>query len=121
MPLTFTQTSHVCAGCFLNPPQTDSRQHIRNLTRHSSPYQQGTKIVNLQRPGLDPYPIWLAYLDVMDVIKEMVRDARVKGFRIKPEFVEVERNVNGEVKRVRAYDHPCTGTRWENAQKAVSR
>jgi hypothetical protein len=111
----------IYAGCFVTPLQTGSRQQIGNLTRHYSPCQQGTKTVNLQRPGLDPYPIWLAYLDVMDVIKEMVQDARVKGFRLKPEFVEVERDVNGEVKRVRAYDHPCTGTWWENAQKAVSR
>jgi hypothetical protein len=100
----------IYAGCFLTPPQTGSRQQIGNLTRHYSPCQQGTKTVNLQRPDLDPYPIWLAYLDVLDVIKEMVQDARVKGFRLKPEFVEVERDVNGEVKRVRAYDHSCTGT-----------
>jgi hypothetical protein len=85
-------------------------------------FLQGAKLINLQRAGLDPDPILLSYIPTLDLIREMCKDVRNKtGFIVKPEIKvkEVRRCSTGTVELIREYDHPSTGTFWENAQNRV--
>jgi hypothetical protein len=82
-------------------------------------FLQGAKLINLQRAGLDPDPILLSYIPALDLIREMCKDVRNKtGFIVKPEIKvkEVRRSSTGTVELIQEYDHPSTGTFWENAQ-----
>jgi hypothetical protein len=79
-------------------------------------------LINLQREGLDPNPILMSYIHALDLIREMCKDVRNKTrFIVKPEIKvkEIRRSSTGGVELIREYDHPSTGTFWENAQNRV--
>jgi hypothetical protein len=89
--------------------------HIYSL---SCWFLQGAKLINLQREGLNPDPILLSYIPVLDMIRQMCKDIRNKtGFIVKPEIKvkEVRRSPIGAVELIREYEHPSTATFWENA------
>jgi hypothetical protein len=84
---------------------------------------QGARLINLQRHGKDPDALWLPYIPVMDLVRKMCSDIRnKKGFVLKPraKVREVRRTGKGGVETIREYDHPSTGTWWQDALEEVS-
>jgi hypothetical protein len=73
--------------------------------------------------GKDPDALWLSYIPVLDLVRKMCSDFRNKeGFVLKPRVKvrEVWQTAKGGVETIREYDHPSTGTWWQDAQEEVS-
>ena len=101
-----------------SPPKVTPSEDLTNATH----YLQGARLINLQRPGKDPDAIWLSYIPVLDLVRKMCSDIRhSEGFVVKPavKVREVRRTTRGRVQTICEYDHPSTGTFWQNAQAEV--
>jgi hypothetical protein len=86
-------------------------------------YLQGARLINLQRHGKDPDALWLSYIPVLDLVRKMCSDIwNMEGFVLKPQVKvqEVRRTAKGGMETIREYDHPSTGTWWQDAQEEVS-
>jgi hypothetical protein len=86
-------------------------------------YLQGARLINLQQHEKDPDALWLSYIPELDLVRKMCSDIRNKeGFVLKPQVKvqEVWRTAKGGVEIIREYDHPSTGTWWQDAQEEVS-
>jgi hypothetical protein len=86
-------------------------------------YLQGARLINLQQHRKDPDALWLSYIPVLDLVRKMCSDIRNKeGFVLKPRVKvrEVWRTAKGGVETIREYDHPSTGTWWQDVQEEVS-
>ena len=65
----------------------------------------------------------LSYIPALDLIRTMLSVIRhSEGFVLKPvvKVREVRRTPRGKVQTIREYDHPSTGTWWNDAQAEVS-
>jgi hypothetical protein len=65
----------------------------------------------------------LSYIPVLDLVRKMCSDIPNKeGFVLKSRVKvrEVRRIAKGGVETIREYDHPSTGTWWQDAQEEVS-
>jgi hypothetical protein len=86
-------------------------------------YLQGARLIKLQRHGKDPDALWLSYIPVLDLVRKMCNDIRNKeGFVLKARVKvrEIRRTAQGGVETIRKYNHPSTGTWWQDAQEEVS-
>jgi hypothetical protein len=112
LPLTIT-LSHLCTLC---------DDAIARKTKAAF-YLQGARLINLQQHRKDPDALWLSYISVLDLVRKMCSDIRNKeGFVLKPRVKvrEVRQTAKGGVETIREYDHPSTGTWWQDAQEKVS-
>jgi hypothetical protein len=88
---------------------------------------KGAKMVNLQRPGIDPNPTILTYKPALDIIKKLCSDTRAanSGFVVRPVLkhtVVLRTAADGSTieERIRVWDHPSMADWWHHMQAEVS-